>query len=214
MVYKTKEDLDLVLELKKPERVVKLFYVSYMQGLAYQKFLDKVKEEYEESYPGDVEYVIYDSYTEKYDDITQNTYLEPNVDNPENKKLKPTFELFLQDKLKSYKDPEITEEVFREFYKPYKRKSLNEQRDKEVANLTVTLTLDGENVKFDADETSQLRITRAIQILENTNDTLEWIDASGVIKTLTKGQIKQGLALAAQKQSEIFMKYAKEKEEL
>ena len=214
MIYKTKEDLDLVLELKKPERVIKLFYVLYMQGLAYQKFLDKVKEEYKENYPEDVEYVIYDSYIEKYDDITQDTYLEPNVDNPENKELKPTFELFLQDKLKDYKDPEITEEAFKEFYKPYKRKLLNEQRDEEVANLTITLDLDGESVEFDADETSQLRITRTIQVLEKDTDTLEWIDASGIIRTLTKAQIKQGLALAAQKQSEIFMECARKKDEL
>jgi len=90
------------------------------------------------------------------------------------------------------------EKLKNKLYKRYKTK-----RNEEVNNLIIELN----DIPFNADETSQLRISRAIQILENDDDTLQWIDANNNIQTLTKLDIKQGLLLAGQKQSEIFIKY-------
>lgn len=215
MNYKTKEDLDRVIKLGKPESVIKTFFGSYKQGLAYQEFVDNVKEEYENTYPTTQDYLSYSTYKEVIDETTQEVTFIPDAgDNEDNLPLRPTYELFLQDKLKDYQDPVITDDEFNEFYNPYKRIELNKQRDEEVANLKITLTLNDEDIEFDADEVSQLRITRAVQVLENDDDTLDWIDATGVIRTLTKADIFEGLKLASLKQSEIFMKYAELKEAL
>jgi len=211
--YKIKEDLDRVVTNKKPESVIKTFFVSYKQGLAYQEFIDSVRVEYNEKYPNDINYLVYDKLKTIIDENGEEQSI-PDIDNPNDLPLKPTFNLCLQGVLEHYTDPVISDEEFNEFYKPYKRELLNKQRDEEVANLTIDLTLNDEVVPFDADEVSQLRITRALQVLEDDDDTLDWIDANGDIRTLTKAQINEGLKLASYKQSNIFMRYAKLKEEL
>jgi len=97
--------------------------------------------------------------------------------------------------------------------KQSKLKELNQARDNEVANIIVELDLNGELIPFNADETSQIRLNRAVTALGDT-DTIDWIDVNGNIQTLTKQQCLEGMRIAGQKQTEIFVKCAQLKQQV
>jgi len=97
--------------------------------------------------------------------------------------------------------------------KQLKLKELNQIRDNEVTDMIVELELNGELIPFNADETSQVRLNRAVTALGD-NDTINWIDANGNIQTLTKQQCLEGMRIAGQKQTEIFVKCAQLKQQV
>ena len=90
---------------------------------------------------------------------------------------------------------------------------LNNNRNNEVANMIIELEINNKKIPFNADETSQIRLNRAVTAL-NDDDTIDWIDANGNIHTLTKQQCLEGIRIAGQKQTEIFIKAAKLKQQV
>lgn len=67
------------------------------------------------------------------------------------------------------------------------------ERAASVANLKVTTTAGN---SFDADETSQSRMTRAITALGDT-DLVDWVLADNTIKAVGKAELLEALKLAA-----------------
>ena len=229
--YKTKEDLELVIKLNKPENVVRLFFTLYKQGEAFNEFVGSLKEKYEEEYKDCVdcfEYIdvekqtIFDdvgSETEKEIFVFPNEYYE--VDEEGNKvlkeevqkaidegKIKPSFDLFKNQQIEQYQDIEVTEEDFKKFYAPYAIEKLNKERDENLKHIVVTVN----DVPFDGDEVSQTRMARAISILDD-NEKMWWVCADNKAREVTKENLKQALKLAGLKQTEIWNKYKQLKDE-
>jgi len=90
---------------------------------------------------------------------------------------------------------------------------INENRNNEVKNMIVTITINKTKVSFNADETSQLRLTRAISIL-NDKDTIDWIDADGNTQIITKNDCIKLMEIAGKQQTDIFIKAAKLKKQI
>ena len=97
--------------------------------------------------------------------------------------------------------------------KQLKLKELNQTRDNEVANMIVELEINNKTTPFNADETSQVRLNRAVTALGD-NDTINWIDANGNIQTITKQQCLEGMKIAGMAQTKIFIYAAKLKEQV
>lgn len=51
MIYKTKEDVERVISLRKPEAVINVFIESYLQGLEYESWIESNKAEYDSLFP-------------------------------------------------------------------------------------------------------------------------------------------------------------------
>jgi len=99
--FKTNEDLQLVIKLNKPEKVIRTFYLKNKQYNVYQKFIDTLEDLYTDTYPDTKEYTLYDKVEVIETDIPDETktiyyYQDEEVidDN-----LKPTFELFKQEQI-------------------------------------------------------------------------------------------------------------------
>ncbi|EJF07090.1 hypothetical protein ThvES_00007950 [Thiovulum sp. ES] len=87
---------------------------------------------------------------------------------------------------------------------------LKRARDTEVSNILVTLP--DTSINLNGDEVSQERISRAVIGLSELTSETKWIDSEGNLQTVTKGQLLEVLKEAGQKQTEIFMEYAKKKQ--
>lgn len=83
-----------------------------------------------------------------------------------------------------------------------KHQKAKQERQKEVDNLTVT-TASGK--VFDADETSQGRIARAIVGLEKL-ETITWVLANNTVAEVTREELVEALRLAGAKQSEVWIR--------
>ncbi|AMO56631.1 DUF4376 domain-containing protein [Endozoicomonas montiporae] len=75
------------------------------------------------------------------------------------------------------------------------------QRTVNVANIVVTV----DGMPFDGDEISQQRMTRVITVAESDTDTMTWVLADNVVKTVTVAQLKQALMLAGQEQARLWI---------
>jgi hypothetical protein len=53
-MYKSKQDLDRVIGLGKPTKVIDVFVESYLQGLEYAKWLKVQEDEHEAAYPTEI----------------------------------------------------------------------------------------------------------------------------------------------------------------
>ena len=76
-------------------------------------------------------------------------------------------------------------------------------REEKVKNIKVTTT---SGKVFDGDETSQDRMTRAINIANITGDTeTQWKLADNSIVTVTLDELKEALSLSGQEMSRIWL---------
>jgi len=116
--------------------------------------------------------------------------------------------------LKAIANNEIEEDpTYLDRLKKQKIKELNNARDTELANLKVKFTLqDGQEAEFDADETSQTRLTRALltRALNGLKDgeKIVWIGTDYKIYELTKEDCYNGLRVAGELQTQLFAKCA------
>lgn len=55
MNYKTKEDVERIISLSKPEAVIDVFVSSYLQGLEYEAWMEAKKSEHETLYPKQID---------------------------------------------------------------------------------------------------------------------------------------------------------------
>ncbi|MCF0115093.1 MAG: hypothetical protein HUJ56_07040, partial [Erysipelotrichaceae bacterium] len=88
--------------------------------------------------------------------------------------------------------PEMTEEEKKEYNSFLKRSK------KLTAIKDIIVTVDG--MQFQADESSQTRISRAISVMSDT-DTIDWILADNSVVSVTKAQLMQVLKLAVLEQT-------------
>jgi len=111
--------------------------------------------------------------------------------------------------LKAIENGEIEKDpTFLDRLKKQKVKELNSARDTELANLKVKFTLqDGQEAEFDADETSQTRLTRALSALKD-DEKIKWIGTDYKIYELTKEDCYNGLRVAGELQTQLFAKCA------
>lgn len=95
-------------------------------------------------------------------------------------------------------DPEPTEEELAEA----QLEAAKAQREALVANLTVTV---GDKI-FDADETSQTRMTRALKVADITGlEETEWVLADNSVVTVTKAEMEEALSKAMLAQAELWV---------
>jgi len=229
--YKTREDLELVIKLNKPENVIRLFFVLYKQGEAFNEFVGSLEEKYEEEYKDCVDCVEYINVEKQtiFDDVGSESekeiFIFPDeyyeVDEKGNRtlkeevqkaidegKIKPSFDLFKNQQVEQYKDIEVTEEDFKRFYAPYAIKKLNEDREEELKHIVIT----ADDIPLDGDEVSQTRMARAISVLDD-DEKIWWTCADNKDREITKKTFKKALKLAGSKQAEIWSKYRRLKDE-
>jgi len=117
MIFKTQEDLDLVIKLNKPETVIRMFWVSVEQGKLFNVFIDTLEDKYKELYPEE-KYIDYLKEQEVTDQETLEVTIKPIIqeiyyeeDSNGNKVLKdeykdlpirPTFEYFKQKQIEEF----------------------------------------------------------------------------------------------------------------
>lgn len=86
------------------------------------------------------------------------------------------------------------------------REYLKQERAKAVDSIIIT-TESGKS--FDGDETSQQRMSRAIQTLQIANQTsTSWVLSNNEIAEVTIAEFAEALMLAGLEQSRIWMSYA------
>lgn len=83
--------------------------------------------------------------------------------------------------------------------------ALDEARNERAqAVKAITVTVDG--MVFNGDETSQSRMTRALQVAEITGmKSTQWVLADNTVATVTVEQMKSALSQAMLKQSELWV---------
>lgn len=85
-------------------------------------------------------------------------------------------------------------------------KELQEAKSERAENVgRIVVEVDG--LKFDGDEESQSRMTRALQVAEYSGlTTTRWVLADNTVHEVTKEQLKKALTEAILKQSELWVK--------
>lgn len=103
------------------------------------------------------------------------------------------------------KPPEPTPEEIAEREKAEALAQAKKERAEAVSKLTVTV----DGMVFDADETSQNRMSRVVAGAQalgvDLNTTQIWVLADNTVATPTVAQLAQALKLAGQKQSELWI---------
>ena len=84
-------------------------------------------------------------------------------------------------------------------YEPYKRDKLKRERAKAVNSITVEVN----DRVFDGDELSQLRMLRAIMLLDDSQ-TMPWTLADNTIVDTNKAELTQAISLAGAEQSALW----------
>jgi len=195
-IYKTLQDVERVISLGKPQSVIDAFVSDYLSGVAAQPYIE-AEQEYEtlqaqEDQP-DVEPVrdpeTGETIAEGYspNKIRDDRIADLSVEFPYltmEERVRPELEL----------DYSLVADLDREY-----KKSL---RSKTVNNLLVT-TESGK--VFDADETSQTRMARAIQVAEisGLTETL-WGMGDNTKQTVTIAELKEALAKGLQAQAAVW----------
>lgn len=83
------------------------------------------------------------------------------------------------------------------------RRKLRDVRDKKLLNLVVTIKSGKE---FDADEISQARMLMALRAAEISKEkTIKWKLANNSIVEISKTELREAIALAVAKTSELFI---------
>ena len=72
----------------------------------------------------------------------------------------------------------------------------------EIIKSVIVTTTSGN--KFNADETSQQRIHRAVEIL-NENEMIQWILADNTVATITRAELREALRLAFLQQAALHL---------
>jgi len=225
--YKTKDDLNSVISLDKPEKVIKIFFEKYKQGLAFNEFVGSLEEKYNNEY-GDCEdcyeYIDIKKEIDEFgEEITVYIFSDEHYETNENGELvlkqeirdaikegriKPSFEFYKNQQIEQYEDITVTYNEFKEFYSPYAIDKLNKQRDEELKSIVVYV----DDIPLNGDETSQTRMSRAISVMSDDN-TILWICADNEPRGLTKNELITALRLSGEKQTEIWAKYKELKDE-
>ena len=196
MIYKTLEDVERVIALGKPQSVIDTFVESYLSGIAAQPYIDAETEyaglQKQEDVP-DVDPVL--------DPETGETIIEgysPNqIRGDRIAELAAEFPYLTtedQDRPELELDFSLVEDLDREYKKTLRAET--------VGKLLVT-TESGK--VFDADETSQTRMARAIQVAEisGLTETL-WGMGDNTRQTVTIAELKEALALGLQAQAAVW----------
>jgi len=76
------------------------------------------------------------------------------------------------------------------------------KRNREEAVKNIKVEVDG--MIFDGDETSQTRMSRAIQLMNDTETTL-WVLANNQLIQVTKTQLSEALRLSAEEQTRLWI---------
>jgi len=161
MYYRTKDDLQEIIKLGKPERVIRLFWKESKYAEAYQQYLDSIEILYKEQYPEDEDFVEYVEvkenkvidgngeeqiekeyiYKDEYYEIVdgEKRLKEEYQTLIEQGKIKPTFELFkdqyMSNENTSWKEPELDWNEYVSFVKPILLKRNNDRFEKEMSTI-------------------------------------------------------------------------------
>jgi len=92
--------------------------------------------------------------------------------------------------------PIITEKEIKE----QEREVFKRNREEAVKNIKVEV----DDMIFDGDETSQTRMSRAIQLMNDTETTL-WVLANNEPVQVTKSQLSEALRLSAEEQTRLWV---------
>jgi len=102
-------------------------------------------------------------------------------------------------------EPAFTNDERLNYFKEKKINELKQNRDSSVKQLVVTIS---NGIQLNGDETSQTRMTRAINVLPDDTTTIDWIDANNNLVQLTKPDLQEAVFLAGQEQTKIYAQYA------
>jgi len=221
--YKTKEDLNLVISLDKPEMVIRIFFEKYKQGLAFNEFVGSLKDKYNELYGSCEDCYEYIRTNDEIDPVSGSvvtTYIFDEslyedgelIDDVKEAikegRIKPSFEFYKNQQIEQYKDITVTDDDFKEFYSQYAIDKLNKQRDEELKSIVVYV----DDIPLNGDELSQTRMSRAISVMAD-DDSILWICADNKLRDLTKNELITALRLSGEKQTEIWARYKELKDE-
>ena len=104
-------------------------------------------------------------------------------------------------------NPEIVETRDLEAKLEHQRREYSKiERSKDVDAIVVTIE---SGKKFDGDEVSQQRMSRAIQTMQIANQpSTSWVLATNEVSEVTLQELAEALMLSALEQSRIWMQYA------
>lgn len=152
-VYNDFDNVEMAIEQGKSEDVIKRLWFSCKQGEAYREYMEKAKDEYEQTYILSKFTIVYDSEKEetKVDEATgeTTTVLVPDIpqkylnedgtikDEYKDYDLVPSLDLWLKEKDAEYVDVEPTDEEFQTFWAPYAAARAKAQKEKELNELKV-----------------------------------------------------------------------------
>ena len=171
---KTQADLERVIALGKPSKVISKFaelvaYAEQWEWFAkYNQYLDDL--------------AVWEAAVEEFvpiqlEDETFTEFMTPAPTEPSRPSVR------------------TGEEV----YAPYKRTQLKRERADAIDNITV----DVDGLVYDGDETSQTRMLKAITILVGDQE-MPWTLANNDIVLVTQTELKKALTLAGTAQSELW----------
>jgi len=105
MIFKTKDDLEQVVKLNKPEPVIRAYWKDVQKGNAFFALIDQLNDKYAIEYPGQA-YIEYSELDENNEPIIDSSYYEPDgvmlKDEYKNLSLRPTFELYKKNQINEF----------------------------------------------------------------------------------------------------------------
>ena len=217
MIYKTREDLERIISLKKPQSVVDKFIRAYLQGCLYNEWIEAQRLEHSSLYPelidgdpiySDVEQTTISGYTQvqnpdyiSFDDWMQETMtveLQPSYTDDEGVVYPAVTEEQL---VRSYEERPIDVDSWKST-DPLYRSYLKAIRQDQVDRIIVT-TNSGH--VFDGDEVSQTRMARAIVGLPDDTLTIPWVLADNTVIEVNRVELQEALRLAGSAQATIWV---------
>ncbi len=167
-LYKTEEDLRLVIEQNKPENVIRVYWEDVQKYNIYKNYIEQKKREYEKTYPdydeqfNPIEYAEYVNEIEKEEideetgeivvvkekvfkddcytmDDEGNQVLKEECQKLINEgKVRPTLKYFLQLAAEEWEEPEVDMNQYVDFIKPILLEKVNKEFDKAMSLITKT----------------------------------------------------------------------------
>jgi len=140
MIFKTKDDLEQVVKLNKPEPVIRAYWKDVQKGNAFLTLIDQLNDKYVTKYPEQA-YIEYSELDENNEPIIDSSYYEPDgvtlKDEYKNLSLRPTFELYKKNLINEFNlNFNVDMSLYLIFVKPILSNKVNKLLTKYMDKIT------------------------------------------------------------------------------
>jgi len=140
MIYKTKNDLEYVIRLNKPEPVIRAYWKDVQKGNAFITLINQLNDKYAIEYPEQA-YIEYSKLDENNEPIIDSSYYEPDgvtlKDEYKDLPIRPTFELYKEMQTDEFNSNyNVSMYFYYQFIKPILLDKVNELLTKYMDKIT------------------------------------------------------------------------------